>query len=413
MSNPIISKLETRKTEIEAFVGDLLQKAETEQRDLSESELRNLEMHKAEMGDLNKQLEPLIAFEEARSVSTELANRSVVAQRSTDISKAEKAVVTNERRTLGQILVRSDEYIQSAGGPMRRPVEVDAAPSQFLTRDSFGLADEPINTTEPIGSLFVSQPQKLMLDGGRGLFALVDSIRKMAVTGNSVEAVVAGSPDGARTPGWVDEPNSSSITAKPYVEVAATTETFNLRQLAALLKITKIMLEDSNYIRSFVDQELLKGLRREINTEIANVLKAGTYDDVTGDSYLEAIRNAIGCVESKGYQAEYLIGNPADLALIDMEMAAALGGLSALPYQSRPWGLGVVVDPLIPAGEVYVGEWSSAMVLFERNRATVEISDSNVDDWEKNLYTLRAEVRVAPAVLNPNAICHGTVTVTP
>ena len=415
MQNPLIQRLLDEKDDREQFVNQTLTRVEEEERSLSDAEIANLDQVRGRIEEINAQLQPLIAYEESKATGAELAKRSTAARNTVEIQKQQtQAIARPQHRSLGDLFVNSDEYRANIGGKTG-VVEVQSTLTSFIYRDAFGLADEPIGTTEPIGSYLVPQTQRLMLNGPRGQFYLLDATRRQAVSGNSIEAIVLGSPDGAKTPEWVPEAsvNNGNDGFKPYVEVEGTSETFVLENVAALLNVTKAMLEDSAYVRSFVDQELLKGLKRVIDNRIGDTLNGGTFTAVTGDSWLEVIRAGIAAVESAGYPATVVVMNPADAAVVDMEMAAALGGLTALPYESRPWGLSILTSPLIPQGTCYIGDYNEAMVLFERNRATVEITDSNDRNWERNVYTFRAEQRCIPALVNPAALVKGTLNVSP
>jgi HK97 family phage major capsid protein len=72
------------------------------------------------------------------------------------------------------------------------------------------------------------------------------------------------------------------------------------------------------------------------------------------------------------------------------------------------WGCRVVVTPAIAAGTALVGAFQTAAQIFRRSGITVEMTNSNSDDFEKNLVTMRAEERLALAVYRPGAF--GKVT---
>ena len=77
---------------------------------------------------------------------------------------------------------------------------------------------------------------------------------------------------------------------------------------------------------------------------------------------------------------------------------------------SRMWGLPVVATPAMTAGDFLVGAFKMGATVYDRMAVEVLISTENVDDFEKNLATMRAEERVAIAVKRPQAFTKGTFT---
>jgi len=72
------------------------------------------------------------------------------------------------------------------------------------------------------------------------------------------------------------------------------------------------------------------------------------------------------------------------------------------------WGLNTVVTPAIEAGTVLVGAYKSATV-FRKGGIRVDMTNSNVDDFETNKVTLRAEERLGLKVPRPSAFAKITV----
>ena len=62
------------------------------------------------------------------------------------------------------------------------------------------------------------------------------------------------------------------------------------------------------------------------------------------------------------------------------------------------------------AGDFLVGAFKMGATVYDRMAVEVLISTENVDDFEKNLATMRAEERVAIAVKRPQAFTKGTFT---
>lgn len=74
------------------------------------------------------------------------------------------------------------------------------------------------------------------------------------------------------------------------------------------------------------------------------------------------------------------------------------------------WGLRVVLTPAIAAGTTLVGGFQECGQVFRRQGVTVEMTNSNVDDFQNNLITVRAEERLALAVYRPGGFGKTTIT---
>jgi HK97 family phage major capsid protein len=60
------------------------------------------------------------------------------------------------------------------------------------------------------------------------------------------------------------------------------------------------------------------------------------------------------------------------------------------------WGKPAVVTPSIAQGTALVGAFKTCAQVFRRGGITVEMTNSNEDDFLKNLVAIRAEERAAP-----------------
>src|SRR5690606_24255021 len=66
------------------------------------------------------------------------------------------------------------------------------------------------------------------------------------------------------------------------------------------------------------------------------------------------------------------------------------------------WGLPRVVSEAVPAGTAIIGDFRKA-VLWDREQATVSVTDSHADFFIRNLIAVLAEERVAFGVIRPSA----------
>jgi HK97 family phage major capsid protein len=72
------------------------------------------------------------------------------------------------------------------------------------------------------------------------------------------------------------------------------------------------------------------------------------------------------------------------------------------------WGLRAVVTVSIAQGTALVGAFKYGGQIFRRQGLTLETTNTDQDDFIKNLHTIRAEERLALAVFKPAAFCSVT-----
>ena len=114
-----------------------------------------------------------------------------------------------------------------------------------------------------------------------------------------------------------------------------------------------------------------------------------------------------------GYSPDAILLNPADWATIENDLLITAGGKIPFDYnngQARLWGLPVVQSVGVTADTFAVGAFGQAGTIHNREGVVVEMSDSDGDNFTKNLITLRAERRLALAIEVPAAIRGGDLT---
>jgi HK97 family phage major capsid protein len=74
------------------------------------------------------------------------------------------------------------------------------------------------------------------------------------------------------------------------------------------------------------------------------------------------------------------------------------------------FGIPVVQSNGVVADTFYCGAFNQAGTIHDRESVTVEMSDSDDDNFTKNLVTIRAERRVALTIERPTGIIGGDLT---
>lgn len=228
--------------------------------------------------------------------------------------------------------------------------------------------------------------------------------------------------------------------AKPASDLNYTQTTETFHKIANYLKIVDEMLQDVPYVQSQVSGRLVYFVQQ---TEEAQLLSgAGTGANVTGilnrsgltaaqakstDTNADAIFKEITKIRSTAFvDPSAIVLNPTDWQLLrlakDSQGQYYAGGPftgaygNAMSVNDRGnlaagemlWGLPVVVTTAISAGTALVGAFNTCAQVFRKGGITVEMTNSDQDDFIKNLVTIRAEERLALAVYRPAGF--GTVT---
>jgi HK97 family phage major capsid protein len=228
--------------------------------------------------------------------------------------------------------------------------------------------------------------------------------------------------------------------ASPQVEGQAKSEssiTFEddevtVRTIAHWTQMSRQVLDDEPQLRDYIDNRMRYGLALEEESQILTgdgtgenldgiIPQATAYDTgltVSGDTEIDMILNAHTQLRLAEAPVEGTVLNPIDWGLI-LKQKTEEGGANKGGYiYGNPgqapfavttlWGRPVVVTTAISEGTFLVGAFRMFARLFDRMQATVDLSSEHADFFVKNLVALRAEERVALAVLRPEGFVYGS-----
>lgn len=204
--------------------------------------------------------------------------------------------------------------------------------------------------------------------------------------------------------------------------------------VAHWIKISRQLAADNAALAAYVDTRMRYGVNRKVETQlvsgdgtapnISGILDSGNY---TAHGYANAdlgstlkklvlIRKIIGDLEAAGYMPDAIVLNPADWATIEIDLMTTAAGQTLYSVgdggQARLFGRRVVPAVGMTADNVAVGDFAQAGTIYDREGVIVEMSDSDSDNFTKNLITIRAERRLALATERPAAIRAGDLTPT-
>lgn len=222
--------------------------------------------------------------------------------------------------------------------------------------------------------------------------------------------------------------NNAAVVAegatKPTSAYVWTTATATVRTIAHLAKITRQALDDSAQLQGEVEAEMRYGLKYAEEVEL--LTGDGTGEHLSGlitnatafsapvnpagtETMIDNLRLALLQAELALYPTDGIVLNPGDWTLIELTKDSAGGYILANPVGllgPRLWAKPVVSTPAMTVDKFLVGGFK-LQTLYDRMAPEVLIASENSDDFEKNLYTMRCEERLALAVKKPGALIYG------
>lgn len=383
---------------------DLAARAATEERDLTDTEQTSLRGWQQRCGEIDGQLTEYNAQAESQRAYARLRDSLHTDDPEPAAGRSPARVQTRQAepaRGWGEQFVESDAFTNYPGAGTSQRIEV---PGIYETRAA--MLDQlqsraAIDTGDGIVTPYLFTPPTPTFPT-----PLLSVCGHIAVSSNAVSWVQ-----------WAPQPPpAAGVVAegalKPEMTMTATPTSDTLDTIAHWKEITRQALEDIPQIRSIVETRLRQGIFRKLEADIAVALAGAAIPPVTGSAaaggtLLGTIRTGLAEVQSNGYTPNAVLVNPADAAAIDLGiMGGTLGGPSV---NGSVWGLRVVAVADLPAGTAYVGDFQSAVTVFDRGATSVYLTDSHADNFIRNVLLLLAEIRALATVPEPQAAAKCTV----
>lgn len=190
-----------------------------------------------------------------------------------------------------------------------------------------------------------------------------------------------------------------------------------VKTIAVWIPATKRALSDAAQIRGLIDQELREDLVDELENQIFNgngvgenftgiVNQAGTLLETFATDIITTTRHALTSLRTTGRQnPNAWVFNPADWETVELLQDGNNRYYYGGPVSAGPktlWGVPVVESFHAPAGSAWLANWRKA-VLWDRQQATISVSDSHSDFFTRNMIAILAEMRAAFGVIRPSA----------
>lgn len=258
---------------------------------------------------------------------------------------------------------------------------------------------------------------------GRRPLVLRDLVTKLTTTSDLVEFVRQTAHVSQAAP--VQEANVTTYAGstgevegkKPEGTMTFEAVTAPVRTIAVWIPATKRSLSDVAQLRGIIDSDLRDDLEEDLEDEMLS--GDGTGEHLTGllntanmltqawdTDLLTTIRKARTALALLGRSIPTaMLCHPNDAEALDLlkddQGRFYFGGPSEGGVQ-RVWRVPIVECEGMPEGTGLMGDFRKAK-LWDRERATISISDSHSDFFVRNLVAILAEFRAAFAVTRPTA----------
>jgi HK97 family phage major capsid protein len=226
---------------------------------------------------------------------------------------------------------------------------------------------------------------------------------------------------------------------KPQLDLTLARRQDNVTKIANVAKVTDEMFQDAPAFQAYLTNRMIFGVQRVEENQLLNgsgtapqlqgiLNRSGLATTVTTAAGLTAMKAMVGIYNQitalravSFVEPDGIVIHPTDWQTIrlgvDGQQQFYAGGPFTGAYGNPApsnlanlWGLKAVITTAIAQGTVLVGGFAESAQVFRNQGVSVQMTDSNVDDFINNLITLRAEERLALAVYRPAGF--GKVTLT-
>jgi HK97 family phage major capsid protein len=224
----------------------------------------------------------------------------------------------------------------------------------------------------------------------------------------------------------VAERSGNAFGAKPQSGMVFVGEQAPVRTLAHWEAAHRNVLADEPQLRSIIDNELMYGLRLLEDDQILN--GDGTGENLQGvlatqgiqeydwsegaatpvpDTKADALLRAATLSFLSYYEPTGIVMHPNDWE--DIELTKDLNGQYlvavsiAMGGEPKLWRIPVIDTPAIAEGTALVGAFGTGAQLYDREQASIRISEQHADFFVRNAIVVLAEQRLALAVKRPEA----------
>lgn len=318
------------------------------------------------------------------------------------------------------------EYLRYQGASGGSPKSV----SSITRSETVATVTVPAHGYRKWDRVLIAGAAQTEYNGYRHILSIVDA--------NSFTVRVVGTPasgSGTMTVVRVNQSGAPEVVAegstKPLSAMRWTKETASLVLLAHAIEVTRQTLWHVPGIQAKIDNELMVGLDRVINYQslwaaggsgaLQGLMTLPATDTQTyawsegrnGDTKVDAIRRARTRLEVLDRFPTGVILGPEDWEDIELakgnDLHYIMMPVPGLPGQPQLlWRMPVLVTSAMDTGSFLEADFQAAATYYLGQDAKMYMTDSDGDNFRKNIITILAEIELQLVVENPSCIVAGT-----
>ena len=354
--------------------------------------------HRANIAALNAEKRQLVINGGGTTIES-------VATAAVNTPTEEAPTMPNQARTLGEHFV---SHVQREGHGKSFHIVAPAfkrAASDVQASPSVDEATQAITTYDTS-----------VIEGVREQMGILNLLGREVIKGNTLVFFTEGAMEGTIADSIAEGAAKSRIH---FADPTPTTVT--LEKVAAYIKESDEYIDDYDFLASAINGRLLYELNfKRQGKVIADLLGTSdiqTVSGVTRDAVeiADAIAGAItDVIQQSGRPANAIAMTPAIWKLLRIGKNADKdyygGGYFAALHGENIWNLPIVLSNQLTANHIIVGAYDTCATLVTKAEGvTVEATNTDQDDFIKNLMTVRAECREKLAVRRPAGFVDITV----
>lgn len=309
--------------------------------------------------------------------------------------------------TAGSVFVNSNEFKNylDSGQKVSNKVEIPTKALLGSTTAGGRLLGDTTYVNTPVGPLGNRLTLRQLLNVQSTQNNMIEYMRETGYT-NAATTVAEGS----------DKPESAITFEEKSSKVVT---------LAHVLPVTKQILADVPSMKNYIDTRLIYGLRDVEEQQI--LFGSGTGENLTGimvdpavqdvgtmpatgTTMIDFIRKAITQAILSGFPPTGIVLNPTNWEQIEISkgtdghyifMSVGTGG------DMRMFRIPVIESVNMPLNDFLLGSFGLGAQVYDREQASVQVSDSHLDFFIKNKLMLLAEERLAMTIQRPESFVKG------
>lgn len=325
-------------------------------------------------------------------------------------------------KTPGEIVIASEEYkaLKPETDREMRAVKVGSFFNAPIYTESQETSSETGYLVQPDRRPGIIMPAvrrltiRDLLPSGRTSSNLIEFVSESSFTNSAAIQGAGSSPSGQ----YDGQPKAES-------SLTFTMDNAPVRTIAHWIPASRQILADALMLRSYIDQRMIFGVKLEEEDEFLNGV--GTEGHINGlvnqatdynrgssqDTILDTLLKASLQVSLAYYEATAYVLNPIDWTSIQLLKDSEGRYLFSDPHameMPRVWGKPVVPTDVMTAGRFLTGAFPLCAQVWDREDATVRVSESHDNFFVRNMVAILAEERVALEVYRPTALVEGALS---